>query len=173
MKTQIQLKTLAFAFLTATWTLACAGAPPPTVMQGGFAPRPHSPTIAKTDAVNYVLRVEWKEQKGPIQSIQILTTEGNFHLNTSQPGPVRINNSEVPISISLEGDLQLIDAQRGRLQLFLGRSVPYQSSSGASSSIQQRQEGLNCAFVVTFGKPLIIQKDANGEVSVLVKREEP
>ena len=63
--------------------------------------------------------------------------------------------------------------------IFLGRTVPYVTSTfnngsamGASSSYSQMSVGLNASFVVTFGKPLVIQVDDNGEVSVLVTREE-
>jgi hypothetical protein len=55
--------------------------------------------------------------------------------------------------------------------------VPYVTSSfggpGAmkSSSYSQLSVGLESTFIVTFGKPLIIQTDGNGEVSVLVKRD--
>ncbi len=173
MKTQMrQLKTLACVLVVAGGVVACCGAPPPMGMPG-FAPPPQWPSTATTNLVNFVVRVEWKNKNEPSQSLQVLTTEGNFHLNTSQPGVLKINGSELPASISLEGDLRVFDAERGRLQLFLGRNVPYETSSGSTSTIQQRQEGLNCAFVVTFGKPVIIQKDANGEVSVLVEREKP
>lgn len=174
MKTQIRyLKTLAFMLVIAGGAVACCGAPPPMRMGPGFPPPPQLPGAATTNLVNFVVRVEWKNKNEPVQSLQVLTTEGNFHLNTSQPGTLKINGSELPISLSLEGDLKVFDAERGRLQLFIGRTVPYQISSGSSSAIQQRQEGLNCAFVVAFGRPVIIQKDAQGEVSVLVEREKP
>jgi hypothetical protein len=42
-----------------------------------------------------------------------------------------------------------------------------------SPSIQQRQEGLTVTFFVTFGKPVVARKDANGEVSVLVQKQAP
>jgi hypothetical protein len=32
--------------------------------------------------------------------------------------------------------------------------------------------GLQSTFIITFGKPLAIQTDDNGTVSILVKREE-
>ncbi len=174
MKTQIrQLKTIACVLVLTGGVVACCGGPPPMRMGPGFAPPPQVPGTATTNLVNFLVRVEWKNKHEPMQSLQVLTSEGNFHLNTSQPGPLKINGSELPISISLEGDLKVFDAERGRLQLFLGRTVPYETSSGSTASIQQRQEGLNCAFAVTFGKSVIIQKDANGEVSVLVEREKP
>ena len=64
------------------------------------------------------------------------------------------------------------------MKVFLGRTVPYVTStynSGpgqSSSSYQQMRVGFDSAFTVTFGKPLVIQADQNGEISVLVKREE-
>jgi len=60
--------------------------------------------------------------------------------------------------------------------LFLGRTVPYVTGSfsgpGGGSSYSQLSVGLNSNFMVTFGKPLVIQADDNGEVTLLVKRME-
>jgi hypothetical protein len=64
--------------------------------------------------------------------------------------------------------------------LWLARKVPFVTGAIAtggknapvSSSYQYCSLGLNSNFVVTFGKPLVVQADENGEVSILVKREE-
>ena len=63
----------------------------------------------------------------------------------------------------------------GKLQLFLGRTVPYVTSthgsgSNTSSSYSQLSVGLQSTFIVKFGKPAVIQTDETGEISVLVKR---
>jgi hypothetical protein len=74
------------------------------------------------------------------------------------------------------GDLKALDAEHGRLQLFLGRAVPHVTRGGGppgSTSIQQRQEGLSSTFIVTFGKPVLVQKDGNGAVTVLVESVKP
>ena len=79
----------------------------------------------------------------------------------------------------LSGTLTAINAQKGRLQLFLGRTVPYVTSTinngsamGMASTYSQMSVGLNSTFVVTFGEPLVIQVDDSGKVSILVARAE-
>jgi hypothetical protein len=133
---------------------------------------------ALTNELNYVVRIEWKDNKAPPRFLQLTTAEGHFQLNTSQPGTVKLGDNELSISITVNGDLKVLDSKQGRLQLFLGRTVPYLTSNSgpggnSSSTVQQRQEGLTAALIVNFDKPLVIQKDANGEVSVLIKRQEP
>jgi len=124
-------------------------------------------------AVNYVIRVEWKDAKKGTNALQIVTTEGSFQLDTIS-GAVKINNADVPTTVKLSGSLQELSPEKGRLQLFLGRTVPYvtgtSSVPGSGSSYSQLQVGLNSNFVVTFGKPLLIQADDSGEVIILVKR---
>jgi hypothetical protein len=143
--------------------------PPP-----GLSPATQQPPPAKP-AVNYVIRVEWKDNKKGTNALQIVTCEGSFDLNTIS-GAVKINNSDVPTTVKLSGSLTELNPEKGRLQLFLGRTVPYVTStysgSGGNngSSYSQLSVGLNSNFVVTFGKPLLIQADDSGEVTILVKR---
>jgi hypothetical protein len=59
--------------------------------------------------------------------------------------------------------------------LFLGRTVHYVtgtrgSGPDATSSYSQLSVGLNSNIIVTYGKPVIIQNDENGQISVLVRR---
>jgi hypothetical protein len=141
--------------------------------------QPGAPPTAAKDAVNYVIRVQCKDAKGKNSSLQVLTTEGSFNLDTIQPGTVKINDSEIPTTLKFRGDLNVISPEKGRLKLFLGRTVPYVTGSygGGSggrgaSTYQQLQVGLDSAFVVTFGKSLVVQADDSGEVTIFVKREE-
>ena len=111
---------------------------------------------------------------GP-QSLEVLTTEGHVELDTLQKNSVKINNNDVPVTLKFNGTLNAINDEKGRLQLFLGRTVPYVTSTSGSgpnamSSYSQLSVGLQSTFVVTFGKPIVIQTDENGEISVLVKR---
>jgi hypothetical protein len=133
------------------------------------------PAIAK-DAINYTVRVEWKNEKKETNSIQIVTSEGHFELDTLS-GTTKIDDSDIPSTVKFDGTLTELSSEKGRLTLFLGRTVPYVTgTSGAgvrkSSSYSQLSIGLNSTFVVIFGKPLIIQTDDKGTVSVLVKRDE-
>ncbi len=145
---------------------------------GAEAP-PGTPSHAATaveNPVNYVLRVNWKSDNGRTNAIQLLTTEGKFNLEGTQPNALTVGGSELSISIRVEGSLKALSSQQGQLQLFLGRAVPFATRSGGPSgppSIQQRQEGITVNFFVTFGQPVLIQKDGNGEISVLVERQSP
>ena len=62
--------------------------------------------------------------------------------------------------------------------IFVGNTVPYVTGTTmgpggrTSSSYQQLSVGLNSTFGVIFGKPQIIQADENGEVSILVSRQD-
>jgi hypothetical protein len=144
---------------------------PPPVMPPGVPPA----AAPAKDPVNYLIRVEWKEPKADPKFLEVLTTEGQFNLNTIQKNSVKINNNDVPVTLKFSGSLNAINDEKGRLQLFLGRTVPYvtgTSGSGpdARSSYQQMSVGLDSAFIIKFGKPAVIQTDENGEISVLVKR---
>ena len=136
---------------------------------------PASPDEPK-DPANYLITVKWTDAKAGTNSLQVLTAEGSFNLDTIQSS-VRINDSDIPTTVSFNGSISALNPEKGRLKVFLGRTVPYVTStySGgpgkASSSYQQLQVGLDSTFTVTFGKPLVIQADQNGEVSILVKRQ--
>jgi hypothetical protein len=142
----------------------------------GFPPSAAQPAAAK-DPVNYLIRVEWKEPKGDPKSLEVLTTEGQFELDTIQKNSVKINDNDVPITLKFTGTLNALNDDKGRLQLYLGRTVPYvtgsyHNSSSTSSSFSQMNVGLESTFIVTFGKPAIIQTDENGAITVLVRRVE-
>ena len=115
-----------------------------------------------------------KDAKGNNSSIQVTTIDGSFELDTIQKNSVKINNNDIPTTLKLEGTLTILDEQKGVLKFFLGHSVPYVTgslSNGAPSSYSQMSVGLDSSFVVTYGKPLLVQLDDSGEVSVLVTRE--
>jgi hypothetical protein len=144
-------------------------------------PRPAAeaaPASGAKETVNYIVRVQWKGEKGVTGQLQVLTAEGTFNLNTLLPEPVKINNMDIPQTVTLKGELRVLSADKGRINLFLGRTVPYVTSTSASdkgttaSSYQQLSVGLNSTFTVTFGKPLLVQSDGKEEVSILVKRDE-
>jgi hypothetical protein len=128
---------------------------------------------------NYVIKVLMKDAKGNDSSLQVTTIEGSFELDTLQKNSVKINNADVPTTLKMSGELTAINEHKGRLKLFLGRTVPYVTSTynngsamGMSSSYSQLSVGLDSTFVVTLDKPLVIQADDSGKVSVLVTREE-
>jgi hypothetical protein len=143
-------------------------------------PQPGAPAPAVAPAknpVNYLIRVEWKEPKSDPKFLEVLTTEGHFELDTIQKNSVRINNNDVPVTLKLTGTLSALSDEKGRLQLFLGRTVPYVTGNvgfgpSAASSYSQMSVGLESTFMVQFGKPVIIQTDENGQISILVKRFE-
>lgn len=115
--------------------------------------------------------------EGRPKYLEVLTTEGRVQLDTLQKNSVKINNNDIPVTLKLNGTLTALNDEKGRLQLFLGRTVPYVtgtygSGPNAGSSYSQLSVGLESTFVVTFGKSMVIQNDENGQISVLVKRIE-
>ena len=142
--------------------------PPPPMMPAAAPAKP---------PVNYLIRVEWREPKGDPKSLEVVTTEGRVQLDTLQKNSVKINNNDVPVTLRFTGTLTALNDEKGRLQLFLGRTVPYVTGTSGSgpdsrSTYQQMNVGLDATFIVTFGKPLVIQTDENGQITVLVKRVE-
>ena len=162
-----------FPLLMVAWLFAsvCQAQPAPPLQPPGASP----PAAIAKNPVNYLVRVEWKEPKSDLRFLEVLTTEGRFELDTLQKNSVKINNSDIPVTLKLTGTLTALSDEKGRLQLFLGRTVPYVTGSfanGASASYSQLSVGLDSTFVVQFGKPVIIQTDDSGQISVLVKRIE-
>ena len=136
------------------------------------SPSSSSAAVAK-DSYNYLIHVEWNDLKGDPKTLEVLTTDGEVEYNGLQKASVRINSNDVPVTLKLTGTLTVLDWNKGRLQLYLGRTVPYVTSVGngqAMSSWSQMSVGLQATYIVTFGKPLVIQTDENGTISILVKR---
>ena len=133
---------------------------------------PPSAAVTK-DTYNYLIHVEWNDLKGEPKILEVLTTDGAVEYDGLQKASVKINNN-VPVTLKLTGNLTVLDWNKGRLQLYLGRTVPYVTSVGSGlspmSSYSQMSVGLQATYIVTFGKPLVIQTDENGTISVLVKR---
>ena len=145
--------------------------PAPAIERATTAPR------AEHDPVNYLIRVEWKAPNSESKFLEVLTAEGQFDLDTIEKTPVKINGNDVPTTLRFNGSITPIHGgDKARVKLFLGRTVPYITSSGngpgAMSSYQQMSVGLNSTFIVTFGTPVVVQNDENGQVSVLVKRQD-
>jgi hypothetical protein len=137
-----------------------------------------SATLSSAGAANYTIHVQWLDNQGQSNSLEVLTTEGEFNLSTIQKNSVKINNTEIPITLSFKGELKAIDPEKGRLKLFLGRTVPYVTGTFAngigaqSSSYSQLSVGLDSTFIVTFGKEVVIQSDENGQISILVNKSD-
>jgi hypothetical protein len=150
---------------------------PPRPPQPPAPPHPGQPPAAPKDTANFLITVTWNDAKAGTNSLQVLSAEGSFNLDTIQSS-VRINNADIPTTVSFNGTITPLGPEKARLKIFLGRTVPYVTSTfsggaGAqSSSYQQMRVGLDSAFTVTFDKPMVVQADQNGEVSVLVKRQE-
>jgi hypothetical protein len=163
------LPLFAFSLLT---VIACQGQaiyPPP--------PSPSTPLAAPafTNTANFAIQIQWRTSKSETNFLRLVTTEGLFSLDTVQTNRVKINNNEIPVSLRFSGTLTVIGPEKGRLNLFLGRTVPYVTgvnlAGGATSSTyQQMQAGLNSNYTVTFGKPMVIQSDGNEEITLLVTK---
>lgn len=159
-----------FAVLLITTLAAPAQFTPATTQKPPVSP-------VKTPC-NYLLQVEWKS-KTETNSVKLLTTEGQFNLDAVQGAKVKINNNEIPVTLRLSGTLTVLSPDtKGQLTLYLGRTMPYVTGSSTgpgsavTSSYQQMQVGLNSSYIVTFGKPLLIQSDNHEEVTILVSRQE-
>jgi hypothetical protein len=150
----------------------------PTTFQQRLVAIQQAANTEPKDTSNYLIRVEWKEPKGDAKHLEILTAEGQVELDTIQKSTVKINDNEIPTTLKCTGNLTTIDGDKGRLKLFLGRTVPYVTSTYAGpngkmgSSYSQMSAGLDSAFIVQYGKTQVIQSDENGEISVLVTRKE-
>ena len=160
--------------LATLWAFACQAEPTAVT-----ASVPTTPTAVNTnEPSNYIISVQWKDTKLGSSFVQVMTAEGSFNLDALEHNTVKINGPDVPTTLKLSGDLTVLNHQKGRLKLFIGRTVPYMlsqpknSSGSTSASYQQLSVGLDSTFIVTFGKPLVIQGDENGQISVLAKRDE-
>lgn len=135
-------------------------------------------TPGTNEPANYIISVQWKDTKLGSSFVQMMTTEGAFNLDALEHSTMKINGPDIPTTLKLSGSLALLSPEKGRLKLFIGRTVPYMltnpkgAGGSASSSYQQLSVGLDSSFIVTFGKPLVIQGDENGQISILVKRDD-
>ena len=174
MKTTLLIALTALVALSGNALAQAPGQLPPVRRLPG-SPPPGPPLDA--ESVNYQIRVQWKEAGGSSNQLQIVTAEGNFKINTAQVGKVKINNSDLPITLNFSGDLEVLSADTARIRIFLGRTLPYVTgtTTGAPGGmihqqVQQLQLGLDSNVVVTFGKPLVIQADEREEITLTVKR---
>ncbi|MFO1513625.1 MAG: hypothetical protein U1F83_12020 [Verrucomicrobiota bacterium] len=168
------MKTLSLIILPVLLAIACQAQV--------IYPPPPSPSTAQTQAPatntpNYAIQVQWKTAKAGTNSLRLVTTEGQFSLDGVQTNRVKINNNEIPVTLRFSGMLTVVNPEKGRLNLFLGRTVPYVTGvnvggGATAATYQQMQVGLNSTYMVTFGKPLVIQSDDNEEVTLLVTRLE-
>jgi hypothetical protein len=165
----------AFALFTAASTLAQPQPPQPPrpLPKAGEAA---SLEKAEKDFSNYRITVNWSDAKAGTNFLQVLTAQGNFTLETVQSA-VRIGNNDVPTTVSFNGTLSEINEHKVKVTVFLGRTVPYVTSTygqgnAQNQSYQQLRVGLNSTLGVTLGKPVIIQSDQNGDVTLTVRRVE-
>jgi hypothetical protein len=86
--------------IAAVLFLAVGGQAQPTFqqrLQSMSSPPGPSPAVAPVkDPVNYRIRVEWATEKGEPQFLEVLTTEGQFNLDTIQKSSVKISSRKRP-----------------------------------------------------------------------------
>ena len=158
-----------FAVLTAMMVL---GFVLPGVSQTNSAPAaPAKPPV------NYLIKVQWKDAKGTSQHIDVLTTEGKVQLNTALGDKVKIDENEIPVTVTFNAALRSLGPDKCQVDFFLGRTMPYITGTSfgpgqSRSQYQERQIGFNTSVVATLGKTLVVQSDSNAEVSLLVKLQE-
>jgi hypothetical protein len=145
-------------------------------------PQPPSPSTpmaapAFTNTANYAIQIQWRTSKSETNFLRVLTSDGLFNFDTVQTNRVKVNNNELPVSMHCSGMLLVMGPEKARLNLALGRNVPYVTGvnvggGATASTYQQLQAGLNATYVVTFGKPMVIQSDGNEEITLLVTKLE-
>lgn len=174
MKTTLLSVLTALCTLTLTAHAQVPGQLPPVRRLPG-SPPPGPPLDA--ESVNYQIRIQWKQAGGGSNALQITTAEGNFTVSSALPSPVKINNADIPVTLNFRGDLELLSAEKVRLKIFLGRTMPYvtgnMSGGPGGANYQQTQQiqlGLDSTIVATLGKPLLIQADEREEITLTVKR---
>jgi len=172
------MKTLHFLIVATLWVAVCQAEPPSALPSAGAPPAASPPATCTNEPANYIISVQWKDTKLGSSFVQMMTAEGAFNLDALEHGTMKINGPEIPTTLKLSGSLTLLGPGKGRLKLFIGRTVPYMTGASqgpggtTASSYQQLSVGLDSTFIVTFGKPLVIQGDENGQISILVKRDE-
>ena len=171
------MKALHFLIVAMLWTVVCQAAPP--APSADSPPVAASPTAASTNGPsNYIISVQWKDTKLGSSFLQVMTSEGSFNADALEHGAMKTSGLDIPTTIRLSGDLAVLSPEKGRLKLFIGRTLIYATAPSkgpagtASPSYQQLSLGLDSTLIVTFGKPLVIQGDENGQISILVKRDE-
>ena len=173
-----RMKALYFLIAATLWVAVCQAEPPSALPPAGNGPVASPAAAGTNEPANYIISVQWKDTKLGSRFVQMMTSEGSFSLDALEHSTIKINGPEIPTTLKLSGSLALLGPEKGRLKLFIGRTVPYMTGSSqgpngaTSSSYQQLSVGLDSTFIVTFGKPLVIQGDENGQISVLVKRDE-
>jgi hypothetical protein len=166
-------------FIVATlWAVVCQAQPSPVLPPMRAPQMALTPTTSTNEPANYVISVQWKDTKLGSTFVQMMTAEGPFNLDALEHSTMKINGPDIPTTLKLSGSLTLLSPEKGRLKLFIGRTVPYMTGASQGpggttpSSYQQLSVGLDSTFIVTFGKPLVIQGDENGQISISVKRDE-
>ena len=166
------------AIVTALCAVTCQAEPPSALPPAGAPSMASPPATSTNEPANYVISVQWKDTKLGSSFVQMMTAEGPFNLDALEHSTMKISGPDIPTTLKLSGNLTLLGPEKGRLKLFIGRTVPYMTGATrgpggtSSSSYQQLSVGLDSSFIVTFGKPLVIQGDENGQISILVKRDE-
>jgi hypothetical protein len=169
------MKALSCLVAVTLWVTVCQAEPPAAPLPAGSPPVASPPATGTNEPANYIISVQWKDTKMGSSFVQMMTAEGPFNLDALEHSTMKINGPDIPTTLKLSGDLAVLSPEKGRLKLFIGRTVPYMTSvspGSTSSSYQQLSVGLDSTFIVTFGKPLVIQGDENGQISILVKRDE-
>ena len=172
------MKVLNSLIVATLWVAVCQAEPAPALPSPGAPSVASPPTMSTNEPANYVISVQWKDTKLGSSFVQMMTAEGPFNLDALEHSTMKINGPDIPTTLKLSGSLTLLGPEKGRLKLFIGRTVPYMTGASkgpggtTSSSYQQLSVGMDSTFIVTFGKPLVIQGDENGQISILVKRDE-
>lgn len=120
-----------------------------------------------SNTVNYLLALELDPVKGEPRQWKYVTTEGDLAISSLSKEGVRMDDHEIPVSVSFDATIQALTEEKCRVKLFLGRSVPYVTGR---STVQQVQVGFSGTVVLESGKPLVVQDDDSQRVTVTLTR---
>ena len=176
-KMNSQMKTLTILFSLLLLAPFAPGQPMvPPANQPGWPPpvRPPflSPASTPGNESNYLIHIEWSDGQGASKTLEVVTGAGHVSYDGFLKSSVKIGGSDIPATLKFTGTLSVLSPEKGRLELYLGRNVPYVTSAyglAGVASYSQMSVGIQTTMVITFGKPIVIQSDDNGIVTVLVK----
>jgi len=129
----------------------------------------------KTFDTNYRIKVNCFTG-GKLSSISLVTADQKFSYQGLGKGAV-IDGNALPTTITFEGELSKETDDSIFLEYFLGRTMPYPttshhgSSTGTSfSTIQQLQVGIKNGATFQFGKPLKVVKSSGEKISITISK---
>jgi hypothetical protein len=127
--------------------------------------------------VNYRITLEIKEPGSEPRVWKYVATDGDLEINSLMRETVKIDNYELPRTVTFSATLRTVSEDTCRVKLLIGRTVPFVSGSSGSAGgattrtqIQQFQVGFSGTVLLEVGKPLMVQDDDSQRMTVRLDR---